>query len=75
LQHPDWAKLSHSDGLMGETSGTVTEVSAQKPPDAVVESDELRPGCIMVQRELLQTSEPDIEAAPVREVHVEESKE
>ncbi|EHK21298.1 uncharacterized protein TRIVIDRAFT_52059 [Trichoderma virens Gv29-8] len=75
LQHPDWAKLSHSDGLMGETSGTVTEVSAQKPPDAVIESDELRPGCIMVQRELLQTSEPDIEAAPVREVHVEETKE
>ncbi|KAL7941952.1 hypothetical protein V8C42DRAFT_333154 [Trichoderma barbatum] len=67
LQHHDWAKLNQSDGLMGETSGTVTEVSAQRRPDMAVELDELKTGGIMVQRAFTQVSAQDLEAAAVRD--------
>ncbi|KAH6604027.1 wd repeat containing 82 [Trichoderma cornu-damae] len=61
LQHHDWARLDNGDGLSGEATGTVTEVSAQKRPIVMsVELDELKAGGIIVQRAFTQSSAHDL---------------
>ncbi|KAL7811073.1 WD40-repeat-containing domain protein [Trichoderma gracile] len=64
LQHYDWAKLNHSDGLTGETSRTVTEVCAQRGPEGAAGLEELKGGGILVERAFTQHSaqERDLEA-------------
>ncbi|KAL7786689.1 WD40-repeat-containing domain protein [Trichoderma ceciliae] len=56
LQHHDWERVNKSDGMSGETNGTVTEVSAQKMMSGLEFDDDLKSGGIMVQRAITQSS-------------------